>query len=299
MEHEAWGVKQRTRKAAHVDALAEERVARLAQVDAYLVRPPRLEAAPDERRPVQPLDALDVRDGLARRRAGRPARAAPQAVAPVFHQAGPRRPRRHVAVGDREVVPLHRVAPELGREALLGEPGTGEDDQPAGLLVEPVDHAELRAARTPAGARTSLEPAANARVERVLLPLRIALVGDGAQPGGLRDDDHLRVDVENLQRLEAALDPRRPLVHGQQRPRLDAGRCLRPSLVADAHLPRRDPRPRAAPGHPKRPRTARSSGPARAGGLACWRSLRLAALSVARRAPKPCPGQSRPRISPA
>src|SRR5690606_29457893 len=63
VEHRAGRLDPRPGEAAHVDRLADQRVPGLAQVDADLVLPPRLQPALDERRSGEALERAHVGDG--------------------------------------------------------------------------------------------------------------------------------------------------------------------------------------------------------------------------------------------
>ena len=99
----------------------------------------------------------------------------------------------HVAVGDRQVAPLHRVEAELLAEVLLGGEGAREDQDAAGDLVEPLHHAERR----PAADGVALaEDVAHQRVERHLVAGLVA-EGHGADAGRLAHDHQARVEVDD------------------------------------------------------------------------------------------------------
>ena len=150
-ESEHGGVKHQSRRveegagpAARVDAIADQRVLHLAHVNADLMRTPGLQAALDEGREAARLHAFDVRDRFARVRRGLPARRTTQPVAAVLDEKTTNRPRLDVAMRDREVSPVDRMPSELMGEALLGQPGAREYDEPAGLLVDSVDNSQVR-----------------------------------------------------------------------------------------------------------------------------------------------------------
>lgn len=181
-----------------VDLVAANRVPGLGQVDPNLVRPARLQPARQQCVAREPLLDRDVGDGLL---AGPGQRRAPAAaVAPVRDQSGADRPRRQVAGDDREVAPHDRVVPELRPEFPFRQGRPGEADEPARLLVEPVDDPQER---QPLG--RPVQPVGDGPLGQVLQgrvepppllgPLPLLRVADGVHPRRLLDHDDMVVEV--------------------------------------------------------------------------------------------------------
>lgn len=187
-----------------------------------LVRAPGLQPAGNQRRIAEPLERLDVRDGrapflLARRAAEdcRLGRAAP-AVAAVGEQPRADRPVAHRAVRQREVPPPHLVRAELRLEPLARQERAGEDEQPAGLLVQPVHHAQRRVRAAAPAARAPREQVAHQPIQRT----RLALVErHRAHARRLVHDDDVRINVHQLhgRRRITAPRPRRRGTEGNRR----------------------------------------------------------------------------------
>ena len=229
MQHHARRGDERLREPAGVDALAEDRMSRLRQMDADLVGPPGLQRHGDERarlarrRASELLDHLDVRDRSLRPLAADrvvPAAAlldgSTQPVAPVLDEVGDDLPVTRNAVDDREVAPLGGVGTERPCQGTLGGPRPGEDDETACLLVETVDHADVGRWAAPAASLLApRERSADALIEGDLLAgpgadgerraHAFRIVRDGGDPGRLVDDDDVRVHV--YQRLPRELVP--------------------------------------------------------------------------------------------
>jgi hypothetical protein len=109
---------------ADVHRLADERVARLGEVDPDLVRLAGLEADLAQRGAAERLARDHVRDralALVRTR-----RRAAQAVAAVGHQLRLDPARRDRAVRHAQVHPLHRVRAQLRREGIVDAPDDNE-----------------------------------------------------------------------------------------------------------------------------------------------------------------------------
>ena len=141
------------------------------------MRPPGLEAAGEQRRPVaQPLAHGDVGHGRA---AG-------------DGRVDPRDAVRERAGHDRQVRALEIVGAEaLGKRA-VGRVRLREHQEPAGLEVDPVDHEDRPAARASFQQRRQVVPVALRRGRR-------------QQPGRLVDDDDVRVLEHDRERGQPRL----------------------------------------------------------------------------------------------
>ena len=212
VQHEPWGEAgvgdDFAGRQLAVDLVAANRVARFAQVDADLVRPPRFQPALQERVAGQRLDRRNVRHGplaLAGER-----RTPPPAVATVFDEDRRDRLRRHRPGDQRQIPPRHGVQLELQAQAAFGVGTPGEDEQPARLLVEPVDDAQRRQRAGP-----DVEPAGDGEGGEVLQgrheflallrPLQLRRVPHAVDPGRLLDDDDVAVEVPHDEALGVGL----------------------------------------------------------------------------------------------
>ncbi len=147
VEHRPRRRDERAREAADVDGLADERMAGLGEVDANLMGAPGLEATGQERGASEALERLEVGDGELPLAASLGDRAA-EAVAAIRDDVRANRRLADVAVSDREVAPERGVLAELLAEVLLRRDRARKDDEPGGLLVEPLDDAEGARPRT-------------------------------------------------------------------------------------------------------------------------------------------------------
>ena len=179
-----------------VAAVADDRVAELRQLDADLMAParPELERHPGHVR--SPLDHAvpGDRDARAPALGRRPARiGGPDAQRALLHEDVAERSlvRRHHALDDRDIPPLRGAREELRLEVLLRLRRLGDDQEPRGLPIQPVD--DERPAR---GAR-SLEVGPHHAVGRAL-PL--VLGPDREEPRRLLDDEERLVLVDQAQR---------------------------------------------------------------------------------------------------
>jgi len=172
-----------------VNGVPDDRVADRRQMDADLMRPPRLEPEREERRSRHPADDAVVRHGAPPPLAAR--RRAAAAVARVPDEIEPDRAgiAGDASLDDRDVFPLDVVPAEELLEGAERLARPREDDRSGRLLVEAVDDADVRAAPV-----TVLQIGVHAREERVLL---VGLGRQGQEPGGLVDDDQRRVLVED------------------------------------------------------------------------------------------------------
>ena len=200
-----------------VDGIADERVPRLGEMDADLVRPPRPEARFDEGRDSEPLDDLPLRhgadSGLARLGDAAPPVAAVLDEILVEGAGVP----GEIALHDGEVAAVHRVSPELCLQFHEAAARPREDENSRRLLVEPVDDGDVGpspAAVAPLNVRRDLG-------EESLLLLRLGRVRQ--ERGRLDDGDGVVVLVEHREtRLDAAADlsasvPDRARVVGHER----------------------------------------------------------------------------------
>lgn len=249
MEHRPRRRDERSGEAAHIDPLADERVAGLGEVDADLVLAARLQLAGDEGRATERLQHGDVGDGTAgglgrlALRSPEDAPRAAQAVAAVGDEERVVGRALRPAVDDREIAPLHRVRPELLLEVALGGDRAGEDEEARGLLVEPLHDPQVRPRPAPRA-----PPPGEGRAGEGDQGVAVLLApGDGQETGRLPDDDDLRIGMDDV------LGPERPA----RRPR-----PLRPELD-DAPLsePRRRVERRRAV-HPNPAAPAERAGPA-------------------------------------
>src|ERR1041385_2981904 len=151
VEHRARGFYFQTRVIADVDALSDQRMAELGQVDANLVLPPGFEAALDQGRTRERSDRPDVRDRTLRvgrnSSPGSPevAVGAAESVAAIHEQMAFDALRGDRAVRDRVIDALDVVRAELHGEDALRSRGAREHDQAARVLVEALNHAERAA----------------------------------------------------------------------------------------------------------------------------------------------------------
>src|SRR5690606_17838970 len=122
-------------------------------------------------------------------------RRAASAVTAIGDQAAAERPGLEVTGDERPVAPRDRVEPELVLEVSFRGEGPREHEQPARLLVEAMDDAERAAAPALAPRELPLDE----RVERVALGV---VVRHRAHVRRLLDDDHVRIDVNELLRRE-------------------------------------------------------------------------------------------------
>ncbi len=198
-EAESRGVKTQAAEripARAVAAVADDRVAELRHLDTDLVAPARPEP---ERHPGHVRSPLDDavpgdRDARALALRRRPARiGGPDAERALLHEDVAERPlvRRHHAFDDRDVVPLRGAREELCLEILLRFRGLGDDQEPRGLAVQPVDD------ERPAGWPRSLEVGPHHAVGRAL-PL--VLGPDREEPRRLLDDEQRLVLVDQAER---------------------------------------------------------------------------------------------------
>ena len=200
-----------------VDRIADDGMSDRGEVDADLVRPSGFESERDERgRRHAPENAV-MRDGTPAffPRARRPA----AAVARVADQIESDRPgvAGDVPFDDRHVLALDVVAAEELLESAERLPGAGEHDRARGVLVEPMDDADVGPPPIPV-----LEVRVHPGEKRVLLA-RFRREREKAR--GLVDDDERRilaedeelrpdvsdgrsVDVERHARVVADLTPR-------------------------------------------------------------------------------------------
>src|SRR5207253_3005875 len=123
-----------------VDALSAQGRPGLAEVDAYLVRPPGFKATLNQGVLSERFHHADMRHRpLPHSRLGR---AAAPAVAAVADQIRLNPPRLGPAANHGQVAPLDRVRPKLPAQARLGFAAEGEDDESTGLFIQPVDRAD-------------------------------------------------------------------------------------------------------------------------------------------------------------
>ena len=139
-----------------VDFVAADRMAQLGKMDADLMGAARLQPAFDQRVIAQKFQGPDVRyRGLADVGQGR---AAAAAVAPIADQAVGDRlgldPARH----HRQIAAMRGMLAKLLRQELLGLAGPGEDDQAAGVAVQPMHRAERRGNAARGGGLCRLPP---------------------------------------------------------------------------------------------------------------------------------------------
>ena len=122
---------------AHVDALADQRVARFGEMDADLVRPSGDELGRAERQADVADDGAPMHHQTsARGFSARPAAA--QAVAAVADQLAVKRAGDDVTVGDERVLAGHGAGRERALQPLHRAGVVGEDEQPGRGFVEPM-----------------------------------------------------------------------------------------------------------------------------------------------------------------
>ncbi len=123
---------------AAVDPVAGHRKPDLREVDADLVRPPGLEPHAQQRVARQLLGDLEVGHGVARRRG---VERVLRPVAPVAadRSLDPAGARARAAHDERQVLPLELVRAHQLLEAPVRLGRAGDDEQPRGVPVEPVD----------------------------------------------------------------------------------------------------------------------------------------------------------------
>jgi len=210
VQHLAFGRDGRRRKVpGPVYRVADDRVAERGEVDADLVRAPRLERQRHGGRPAEPLEDAVVRDG-ADALFSRP-RGSPPAVAAVADNLEADRPGviRDAAFDERDVLSLDIVPAEELLEAAQDLARAREDDGARRLLVEAVDHADVGALPV-----SELEIGVDAREQGVLLA---RLRGEGEQSGGLVGDDEIVVLVQNHEPRAYRSDRRTVDVEGDAR----------------------------------------------------------------------------------
>lgn len=210
MEHQAWCWQQGHGGMTAVDALAEQRMTGLAQVDSDLVGASGLEAAGNEGGAGQQLDGFDVGDGFDAR-IGQACRAS-QAVAAVGDEAAAEGLRFHGAVGEREVAPLDGMEAHLVGEVALGGQGAREHEKAGGFLVDAMYDAEVAGGAVTSALGGSIEPCAHQVAQAVAFS---RLIGHRGNPGRLSDDHDVGVDVGDRIRIQAAAGGSAGRVHAQ------------------------------------------------------------------------------------
>ena len=208
MQHQARCLDASAVPTADVDSLTDQGVTRLREVDSDLMRAAGFQPAFDQgdaRATRQDRDVGDRR--LAQLRV---VRRAAQAIATVFDQARPERAPFEIAVDQCQVAPVHAVKTELLLEMSFGRHAAREHDQPAGLFVQSMHHAErrLRARVAPA------ELPAHQVDERALLA---GFEGHGAEQRRLVHHHHVSVRKDYL-----ASDAWRRAGSRRREPELDA-----------------------------------------------------------------------------
>src|SRR5258707_8080847 len=190
------------------------------------------EAALDERRALEPLDRLHVRD-RALRIGGRIATRAPevtiraaQSIAAIRDEV-----RLYVrlvddAMRDGVVDAIDVVNAELRREDALCLRRSGEHHEAARILVEAMDHAQPHV-----GPAHASQHRAGVFGERVPVA---RLVGDGEHPGWLVDDHDIAVGIHDRALRERALvELRSLLIDDDGRVRKNACRRIEAALSVD------------------------------------------------------------------
>ena len=239
-------------------------MAEVLRVDADLVRPPRLQPEPHERRVLHRLDERVVRDGVlpALLRHDRH----PPPVARVAPEERLDRPALRLghAPDDREVAAADRPLHELPRERRVRRVVLRHDEQAGGVLVEAVDDAGAHGDVAGVGRGRRRRREADVLVVGLLVFIleRDGLAADVVQervderagavavgrvddhPGGLVDDQEVVVFVDHIERdrLGAGFDRRRsaeaaldPVAGG------DGRRDLRLDGAVDGHAAVLDP----------------------------------------------------------
>ncbi len=172
----------------------------------------------------------DARAPALRRRPGRIGGADPERA--LLHQDVAERAlvRRHHALDDRDVPPLRGAREELRLEILLRLRSLGDDQEPRGLPVQPVDD------ERPAGGPRALEVGPHHAVGGAL-PL--VLGPDREEPGRLLDDEERVVLVDQAERRGEGRGRRR-----SERDRVAGGdgrARIVDDLAPDAHPARHEP----------------------------------------------------------
>ncbi len=182
-----------------VDGVAADRQPDRLEMDANLVRAPRLEAHLEERAAAEGLLHLEPGDGVARRLGVERVTRAVAAVA-TDRRLDPPGARPRCAQHESEVAALHPSFPDRLGQARVRLLRAGDDQQAGGVAVETVD--EPGPLRVPSGGSEREQPV---RERRALVRPR----GVGDETGGLLDDEQVLVVVDHLQReldrLELAL----------------------------------------------------------------------------------------------
>src|SRR5204863_8691178 len=149
VEHRARRFDLRTRVVADIHAFADQRVAELGQVDANLMLPPGFEAALDQGRARERSDRPHVRDRTLRlgRNSGPGTPKVPggaaDPIAAIRDEMSFDALRGDRAVRDRVIDAVDVVRAELYLQNALRVQVAREHQQPARVLVEPVNHSDF------------------------------------------------------------------------------------------------------------------------------------------------------------
>ena len=175
--------------------------------------------------------------------------------------AQPRSGRVRRAADHREIAPLEVVRGELRRQPLVRRVGLGDDQQPRGVLVDPVHDARPE---PPADARQRAAAMVQQRVHQ--RPVGRARRRMHHQPGGLVDDDEVGVLVDDVERDRlgrGARSPPAPAASPPPRSRAPGAAAGRPARSR----PRPPRRPRRISACSRERLSARPSGTAAANAL--------------------------------
>jgi len=172
-----------------IDGVADHGVAEGGEVDANLVRASRLEREGHGGRAGEPLEHAVVRDGAHAMLSGPRGSAAAVAAVADDVEADGSRVVDDASFHERDVCALDVVASEELLQPAQDLAGAGEDDRAGGLLVEPMDDADIGALPV-----AELEVGVDAREQRV----PFARLGrERQEAGGLVGDHELGVLVQD------------------------------------------------------------------------------------------------------
>ncbi len=166
----------------------------LGQMDPNLMLPPCFEATLHERCPGEPHNGPNMSDrpfGVRGRLSPRCAEVTmgpPHTVTTVAREVGVDARLRNIAVRQGVVDPLDVVRTKLCCQHSLGVDSASKDHHTAGVLVEPVHHAELRIRIARIQTAQQCAQVIRHRVSGA------GVVGDTEHPGGLVNDDQIAIE---------------------------------------------------------------------------------------------------------
>jgi hypothetical protein len=193
VEHQPRRRQKRAAVVADIDTLTHQRKTGLGEVDPDLVRAPGLQSAVHQRCSFQVTERSHMGDRVLP--LARLLRGAAEPVASILHQPRPEGTRPVEAPMDqRAIAPVRGVIPELLRQVLLRRQCQREYQQPGGLPVQAVDHADPALRAPTSGPALAAQQRADELVEGVRLPL---LEGYGAYPRWLAHYHQVRIEVRD------------------------------------------------------------------------------------------------------